>query len=167
MVGLRRFELQSREPKSRSLDQASRQPRFYQKPQNICSALQYPFPWNHPRSTRYRDKPYERKQHTCCGNQQMSASFFYRHRTKFAAFFYFVGSVQIINYLTTKLPPILSSPFLSYLSASALFSLLWDIVMGIGLGILFLAAGWLMASIFKASETGQRMAEPSAGNKNQ
>ena len=28
LVGLRRFELQSREPKSRSLDQASRQPLF-------------------------------------------------------------------------------------------------------------------------------------------
>jgi len=92
----------------------------------------------------------------------MSVGFFYRHRVKFAAFFYFVGSIQIINYMTVKLVP--SLPFLSYLvySANALFSLLWDAVLGIGLGILFLAVGWLMTSIQSPPRTGQPRAEPKA-----
>ncbi len=97
----------------------------------------------------------------------MSVGFFYRHRVKFAAFFYFVGSIQILNYVTTKLVP--SLPFLSYLiySASALFSLLWDAVLGIGSGMLFLAVGWLMTSIPNPPRTDQPRAEPKAEPKTQ
>jgi len=90
----------------------------------------------------------------------MSAVFFYRHRVKFAAFFYFVGSIQIINYLAAKLVP--SLPFLSYViySAGALFSFLWEAVLGIGSGMLFLAVGWLMTSMPNPPKTGQPRAEP-------
>ena len=92
----------------------------------------------------------------------MSMGFFYRHRRKFAAFFYFIGSIQIINYLTARLVP--SLPFIPSLmySASALFSLLWDAVMGIGLGVLFLTVGWLMTSVPNPPGTDRPRAEPKA-----
>ena len=95
----------------------------------------------------------------------MSISFFYRHRNKFAAFFYFVGFIQIIYYTTSKLMP--SLPFLPYLlsSAGAVVSFLWDAVLGIGFGLLFLAVAWLMTSIPSPSTTSQSRIEPNAESK--
>ena len=94
-------------------------------------------------------------------------SFFYRHRNKFAAFFYFIGFIQIIYYTTSKLVP--SIPFLPYLmsTASAVVSFVWDIVLGIGFGILFLAVAWLMTIIPSPSTASQPRIEPEAESKTQ
>jgi len=94
-------------------------------------------------------------------------SFFYRHRNQFAACFYFIGFVQIIYYSTSKLVP--SIPFLPYLlsSASAVVSFLWDAVLGIGFGLLFLAVAWLMTSIPSPSGASQSGIESKAESKTQ
>ena len=101
---------------------------------------------------------------------KMSMSFFYRHRNKFAAFFYFVGFIQIIYYTTGKLIPnlnaVVSFPYLLS-NPSVVFSFLWDAVLGIGFGLLFLAVAWLMTSIPSPSTTSQSRIEPKAESQTQ
>jgi len=74
----------------------------------------------------------------------MSERFFYRNRFKLAAFFYFVGFIQIIYFLVVEL-----SPTISYLALgpAGLIPLLWSIMMNIGIGLLFLAVAWLSTII--------------------
>ncbi len=90
----------------------------------------------------------------------MSVSFFHRHRFKFAAFFYFVGFIQIIYYTTGKLIPSISFLPLLLTSANAVFSLVWDLVFGIGSGLLFVAVGWLMTNTPSPRPMDREKAEP-------
>ena len=72
---------------------------------------------------------------------------FHKHRFKIAAFFYFIGFIQLIHYFTTRLFPTLTYLGFALSNPSSFILWLWEVTREIGTGFLFLVVAWIMTII--------------------